>query len=197
MADYASDAIRLLDHVGWPTARVFGISFGGMVAQELAVTVSQRVERLALLCTSSGGQGGASYPLHTMIDLSPDERSKVSIQLLDTRFDEQWLATHPGDQAIVRMRAEAAAAARTDDQRRGELMQLHARAELDVWDRLPAITCPTLVAAGAFDGIAPLSNSQAIASRIDGSDLRVYQGGHMFIYQDRAAIPDIVSFLTG
>ena len=41
-------------------ARVLGVSFGGMVAQELAVRAPQRVERLALLCTSPGGKGGCS-----------------------------------------------------------------------------------------------------------------------------------------
>jgi pimeloyl-ACP methyl ester carboxylesterase len=64
-----------------------------------------------------------------------------------------------------------------------------------VWDRLPAITCPTLVAAGRYDGIAPLSNSEGIASRIPGAELRVYEGGHIFFQQDRAALPDIVEFL--
>jgi pimeloyl-ACP methyl ester carboxylesterase len=47
MADYAADAIALLDHVGWDHARVVGVSFGGMVAQELAVTAPDRIERLA------------------------------------------------------------------------------------------------------------------------------------------------------
>jgi len=43
MADYAADAIALLDAVGWDRCRVVGISFGGMVAQELAVTVPDRI----------------------------------------------------------------------------------------------------------------------------------------------------------
>ena len=46
MADYAADALALLDAVGWSTCRVVGVSFGGMVAQELAVTAPHRVERL-------------------------------------------------------------------------------------------------------------------------------------------------------
>ena len=47
MADYAADALALLDHVGWATTRLVGISFGGMVAQEIAVTAPERIERLA------------------------------------------------------------------------------------------------------------------------------------------------------
>ena len=196
MADYAADAIALLDHVGWNEARVFGISFGGMVAQELAVTVPHRIQRLALLCTSAGGAGGSSYPLHQLDRLSPAERARIRIHNLDTRFDAQWLADHPSDEAIVRMMADRAAAPRTVLQARGEAMQLEARSHHDVWDRLSAITCPTLVACGLFDGLAPRSNSEAIASRISGAELRCYEGGHLFAYQDRRAMPEIVSFLS-
>src|SRR5215472_14787433 len=58
MADVAADAAGLLAATGWESCRVAGVSFGGMVAQEFAVTHPQRVERLALACTSAGGGGG-------------------------------------------------------------------------------------------------------------------------------------------
>ena len=93
MADYAADALALLDTVGWDTCRVVGVSFGGMVAQELAVTAPERVERLALCCTSPGGVGGASYPLQELAALPVDERAAVGTRLLDTRFDAEWFAT--------------------------------------------------------------------------------------------------------
>src|SRR5262245_29980816 len=48
MADYAADALALLDEVGWRRCRIVGVSFGGMVAQELAVATPSRLERLAL-----------------------------------------------------------------------------------------------------------------------------------------------------
>src|SRR5256714_12507850 len=94
MADDAADATALLDHLGWDRCRVFGVSFGGMVAQELAVTAPARVERLALCCTSPGGAGGASYPLHELERLPDAERAARAVGLLDTRFDAQWLAAH-------------------------------------------------------------------------------------------------------
>ena len=71
MAEYGEDAARLLDAVGWETARVVGVSFGGMVAQEVALRHPERVERLVLACTSSGGAGGASAPLLEYADLPP------------------------------------------------------------------------------------------------------------------------------
>ena len=60
VADLAADAAGLLALAGWDTCRVVGVSFGGMVAQEFAVAHPERVERLALSCTSAGGGGGSS-----------------------------------------------------------------------------------------------------------------------------------------
>jgi pimeloyl-ACP methyl ester carboxylesterase len=197
MADYAADALGLLDHLGWAEAAVVGISFGGMVALELAVTAPERVARLALACTSAGGAGGASYPLHELADRPAEERAETFTRILDTRFTPEWLAAHPGDRALAEIAsARSDSAAATDEQRRGEREQLEARRHHDVWDRLPRIACPTLVAAGRYDGIAPLANSEAIASRIPGAELRVYEGGHAFFVQDRAALPDLVAFVA-
>src|SRR5439155_12924396 len=83
MADYAADAAALLDVVGWDTCRVVGTSFGGMAAQEFAVTWPERVERLALVCTSPGGKF-AAFGLHTLESKSPDELMTIGATLLDT-----------------------------------------------------------------------------------------------------------------
>ena len=195
MADYAADGAALLDHVGWDRCAVVGVSFGGMVAQEFAVTWPERVTRLALLCTSPGGPERSSYPLHELADRPPHEQAAIGITLLDTRFTGDWLDTHPSDRALLAARAPQRQTRRSAEQRRGELAQLEARSGHDVWDRLPAIDCPTLVAGGRYDGIAPPANSEAIASRIDGADLRFYEGGHLFFLQDPAALPDTLRFL--
>jgi 3-oxoadipate enol-lactonase len=197
MADYAADALALLDHVGWDAANVAGVSFGGMVAQELAVTAPERVDRLALLCTSPGGAGGASYPLHELASLPEAERAHMGTTLLDTRFTDEWLDGHPGDRALAKMMATRRGSAKTAEQLRGEQEQLGARARHDVTERLAAVTCPTLVACGRYDGIAPPANGEAIASRIPNAVLRVYEGGHAFFAQDRAALPDVLAFLGG
>jgi pimeloyl-ACP methyl ester carboxylesterase len=193
MADYAADAIALLDHVGWERCRVVGISFGGMVAQEIAVTVPDRIEKLALACTSPGGEY-ASYPLHELESLSAAERAARGMQILDSRFDEPWLSSHPGDRMLAEQMASRATVDKTEQQRRGEREQLLARSHHDVLDRLSRVTCPTLVAAGRYDGIAPVANSEEIAARIRGADLRVYEGGHAFFAQDPAAFGDLLEF---
>jgi 3-oxoadipate enol-lactonase len=196
MATCAADALGLLDAVGWDTARVVGVSFGGMVAQELAISAPDRIERMALLCTSPGGAGGSSYPLHELEALDPDRRATVRRTLIDDRFNEAWLDHHPADRALVALMDR-----REDDDDplavAGRRAQLEARRGHDVWGRLGAITCPTLVACGRFDPIAPPTNSVAIASRIRGAELRAYAGGHAFFVQDRTALPELRAFLAG
>jgi pimeloyl-ACP methyl ester carboxylesterase len=197
MADYASDAAALLDALGWERTRVAGVSFGGMVAQELAATFPDRVERLALICTSPGG-ASASYPLHELAQQTDAERAARRPLLLDTRFTPEWLAEHESDRRLAEMTADRAPAPAPagSERARGETEQLLARAGHDVLDRLGAIDCPTLVASGHFDGIAPVANGEAIAQRVRGAELRVYEGGHAFFAQDRHALPEILDFLA-
>ena len=194
MAQYAADAAALLDHVGWKSCAVVGISFGGMVAQEFAVTFPMRVESLALLCTSTGGAGGSSYPLHELGALSADERAEKMATLSDTRFTPEWLASHPADAQMMSIRADQMT--KSADVIRGERFQPAARIDHDVADRLHVIPCPTFVAAGKFDGIAPPVNSQAIVERIPDATMSLYDGGHMFLAQDPTAIREVRTFLA-
>jgi pimeloyl-ACP methyl ester carboxylesterase len=194
MADVAADAVGLLEVVGWESCRIVGVSFGGMVAQELAVTHPQRVERLALVCTSAGGAGGSSYPLQKLFALPVEERAAAALRLIDSRWDDRWLETHPADRALADRLS-----AGMDRQDRGvqaaHRAQLEARETHDVSQRLGAITSPALIACGRYDGIAPVANARAIASRIPGAELRLYEGGHAFLSQDPAAMSALVTFL--
>jgi pimeloyl-ACP methyl ester carboxylesterase len=196
MADYAADAAALLDAVGWESCRAVGTSFGGMVAQEFADTRPERVEPLGLVCTSPGGEY-ASYPLHTLADLPPDEAKAMGAQLLDGRFTPEYLAEHPDAQALVDMVVSMQGVGESSEEvKRGEQLQLDARSRLNVLDRLGKITCPTLVAGGKYDHIAPPENSEKIAELIPNAELRFYEGGHVFFLQDRQAIPDVMEFLA-
>ena len=150
MADLAADALALLDHVGWSTCRVLGISFGGMLAQEVAVTAPDRVERLALLCTSPGGVGGSSYP-------STSSRICRWRNGWPNRCSSSTRASRPSGSPSTRWTTPSCAPVRpppprrcSDEQVTGERLQLAARAHHDVSGRLDRITCPTLVACGSL-----------------------------------------------
>ena len=54
MKDLASDALKLMDHLGVKTFGLMGISMGGFIAQELVKMAPERVSALTLMCTTSG-----------------------------------------------------------------------------------------------------------------------------------------------
>ena len=197
MADYAEDAAGLLDVLSWDDALVMGISFGGMVAQELALRHPARVRRLVLACTSSGGAGGSSYPLHELAALPAQTRLRRQLELTDTRFDAAWRAANPEAWASLLRLMEARGAAGRDEPGRAEgaARQLEARRHHDTWDRLGRITSPTLVCAGRYDAIAPPANAEHLASAIGGARLELFEGGHLFLLQDPTAWPAIRAFL--
>jgi len=191
MADYAADALALMDHIGWKSARVYGVSFGGMVAQELAVTAPERVEKLCLACTSAGGDGGASYPLHELVGLPREEAADKHLKLLDTRGE----AAGPMLVQIAKGIAAREAGPADPERERGFHRQLQARRGHDTFERLTRLDMPVLIAAGRYDGIAPPENQEALNRAIANSRLEWFDGGHVFMLQDPRAGEVIREFL--
>lgn len=197
MADYADDAARLMDHVGWSSAKVIGVSFGGMVAQEFVLRHPEKVERLVLACTSPGGTGGASYPFHSIEHMSREERARHMIPISDTRRDTAWQKANP------EMYEQFVALAANDPyeneagREMGYHRQLEARSHHDTFDRLKRIACPVMIAAGRFDGIALPATQDKMAAQIRGAKLQFFEGGHLFMIQDRSALPAMIAFLDG
>lgn len=195
MADYADDAAALMDSQGWENAHVVGVSFGGMVAQELALRHPGKIRRLVLACTSPGGEGGASFPFHEIEHLKGEARAKHLTPISDTRRDAAWATANPEAYAKAIALAAADPFAEEPGREQGAHRQLEARAGHDTWDRLDQIKAPTLVAGGRYDGIALPETLERLASRIPGAELKFFEGGHLFMIQDRAAVPAMVEFL--
>lgn len=188
MADYVDDTVAVMDAVGWARSHVVGVSFGGMIGQELAIRHPERVDRLVLACTSSGGAGGSSFPVHELADLPEEERARAFLAVADTRLDRASQDARP--EAAAPFLEVFTAVGRGLNAR-----QLGARRQHDTYDRLDRIGAPTLVAAGRYDGIAPVANGEALASRIPGARLEVFEGGHHFLVQDPTAYDTVIAFL--
>lgn len=198
MADYANDANALMDALGWQASGVFGVSFGGMVGQEYALRFPERVQRLVLACTSTGGEGGHSYPLHELQDLSAQEWVRAVIGLADTRRDAKWREESAEDyEALVEQMVSAVSIGADEPGRAmGARRQVEARRQLDTYARLPQLSMPVLVCGGRYDGIAPVANLEAIVRQVPGAKLELFEGGHMFYLQDPEAFARIGAFLA-
>jgi 3-oxoadipate enol-lactonase len=195
MADYGDDAAWLMDTQGWDSADVLGISFGGMVAQELVLRHPQKVRRLILCCTASGGAGGASFPYHALPNMSAEDKAGLKVKISDLRHDEAWIRANPSQYRQLLALAQADPFAQEAGHAEGAARQLAARADHDTWMRLSLITCPTLVMGGRYDGIALPEVVTALAERIPGARLRFFEGGHLFMLQDPSAYPAMRDFL--
>ena len=195
MADYADDAFALLDAVGWKRVGVVGVSFGGMVALELGLRHPESVTKLVLCCTSPGGEGGSSYPLHTLQTLSAYDRARIMVSISDVRHDASWAASNPGKLAELIREFAVDAFAEEPDHQSGIERLLEARRQHDTWDRLGQVRRPILVCGGRYDGIALPSSQEQMVGKIPGATLRMFEGGHQFLWQDSSAFTEIVRFL--
>jgi 3-oxoadipate enol-lactonase len=52
------------------------------------------------------------------------------------------------------------------------------------------------VCGGIYDGIAPPANAEQLASAIPGAKIQMFDGGHLFLLQDRESWPAITEFLS-
>lgn len=197
MADYADDAAALLAALGWTRCRVMGVSFGGMVAQEFAIRHPEKIERMVLACTSSGGAGGASYPLHELAELPVEERGLLSLELADTRMNSDWRRDNPeaSKRTLASMAPSQRASADEEGREIGAARQMEARRGHDTWKRLPEIKVPVLCCGGHYDGIAPPENMEHLAHELPNSQLEFFDGGHLFLLQDPRAWDRIIDFL--
>src|SRR5437016_1671166 len=175
MRDLAADAASVIAAPGGPAAHVFGISMGGMVAQELAIRHPERVRALALGCTFASWRKGTSPSLGTKLDLlllnlgfvTPARISRVLVSA-------EWHAAHPHGALLWMRRAERTAL-------RYATAQVLAIARHETLPRLQQIRAPTLVLTGSADKLVPAANSEVLARSIPGARLVVFpNAGHVF-----------------
>ena len=166
MATFVDDTVALLDSLGVERAHVYGQSFGGMVAQELALTMPERVCTLILACTDMG------------------ERSTVRAEGPNAPKHEPWRALY--STAFPDAHPEHVA----DDLRVGAAQPKHpvggrrqweAMQRFDSYERLPQLRVPTLVVHGTEDRLIPVENGRRLAARIPGAELVLLEGaGHLY-----------------
>jgi pimeloyl-ACP methyl ester carboxylesterase len=184
MRKMAADAERVLDALSWPDAHVVGVSMGGMIAQELALTAPGRVRSLTLIATHAGGiraalprvEGLARF-VEANVARGPEKRVEALKKLLYTpdfleRVDVVKLDRRIADMAGVRAPRATLAG--------------HLRAVLRhrTRTRLPALRMPTMVVRPGRDLLIHPKNGDVIARAIPGARLvRFDDAGHGVTFQ--------------
>ncbi len=193
MADYADDAASLLDSLEINRINVIGISFGGLVAQHLVTRFPNKVNKLVLACTSPGGNNFSSFDLRKIVSSSKNQ-IETWLRLLDSRYkiSEENLPILNMVKDALQTNTRLFPHLISD----GLTRQLEARSGHDCVNSLRGIPHQTLIVGGRYDDIAPLKNLLEIHRLIKNSQLLIFEGGHLFLMQDKQAWPAIISFLV-
>jgi pimeloyl-ACP methyl ester carboxylesterase len=188
----ASDAAAVLDAAGVDSAHVFGISMGGMIAQEFALQYPKRVRSLILGCTAAGGphtvrsEPEATQMLMSRGNMTPEEAAEAAVpfiyhpdtprKLIEEDFEMRrpWFVSQESYNA-----------------------QLQGVVTFESYSRLSQISSPTLVIHGESDRLVPAGNGKVIAERIPGAKLILLaHASHIFTTdQPEAAHRAILEFL--
>jgi len=181
----------ILDQLGISSAHVLGVSFGGAVAQEMALSHPERVHRLVLASTSFGGlalPGRPSALLHMMNPRSyrPDRLARSAGAMFGGR-----MRTEPDLAASLKMTRPSSV--------RAAMFRLSALTGWTSLPYLPSIRHQTLILCGDDDPVTPHVNHRVMARLIPSALLHTVQGGGHLVLVDSAheVGPVISAFLRG
>ena len=179
----------VLDDLGIGSAHVLGASFGGAVAQQMAISHPDRVRNLVLVSTSFGafakpGKLSAFWHFAHPLSYHPPRLERVAGKMFGGR-----LRTQPELVRAMHIRRPTKV-----------LPAMYRLAPLFGWTSLPwlwTIRHPTLVIAGDDDPITPLVNHRIIATLVPRARLHIVRGGGHLVLLDSApeVAPVIANFL--
>ena len=175
----ADDAVSILDELGLESAHVYGISLGGMIAQQFALRHPDRIRSLVLGATQPGGRRAVHADAEVMAFFR--QRSRMG------KEEAAWASVEFN--YGPRCRAEHADRIADDIERRLEQpfnaqayrAQLFAAAMHNCYGRLDRILVPTFVVHGALDRVIPVANAHLMAERLPNCRLSVLEtSGHLY-----------------
>jgi pimeloyl-ACP methyl ester carboxylesterase len=176
----AGDCLAVLDEVGVRQAHVVGISMGGLMAQEIALTAPDRVRSLCLMSTHPGIAHAVMNPEALALvtagraNMTPQEAAEASIPFNYApstpreRIEEDWAVRFP-----LACSPE------------GYMAQVQGTLPWSRYDDLPRIAVRTLVVHGELDALVPLDNARTIADRIPGAELVVLPDANHVVMTDQ------------
>ncbi len=179
----ASDTVGLLKALGIEKAHVAGLSMGGFIAQEIALSYPEWVNRLILIATSMGGAKSweMGKPFWEKVMVEMQGKTPQQIYRLDLT-----MMTAPGFAASHPDTLEKAVSLRLKNQQplHGFLRQSAACAGFDAYARTGNITRPTLIILGQDDPIFPIPLAEDFRQTLPDAKMLVYENcGHAVLLE--------------
>jgi 3-oxoadipate enol-lactonase len=171
----ASDVAAVLDAAGVHDAHIFGVSMGGMIAQEFALNYPNRVRSLILGSTTPGGPDAvlgdpAALQILRREGMTPEEAKEAILPYI---YDSATPRKFIDEDMAIRMKWYPST--------QGYLGQLQGVIGWESYTRIGQITAPTLVIHGESDRLVPPANALLIAERIPGARLvLIPRASHIF-----------------
>ncbi len=191
VAQMAADTAAVLDAAGIDTAHVFGVSLGGYIALEFALTYPERVRKLVLASTAPGGTRSHPMPaagLEAFGRFPTMEREAGLRLMVESSLGAHGVRERPElVEEIYRYRLERAPTLA------GWQNQAYAGATFDAYDRVPEIAAPTLVLQGGADSVVDPRNAELLAELIPNVRLEtIPDRGHLVVWEEGAALAPLV-----
>ncbi len=192
LASLAAWVSALAGQLGHRELDVLGLSWGGGLAQQLAVQCRRKVRRVVLVATATGSLMVPAHPSLLVKMMTPRRhRDPAYARSIASEIYGGSMRTHP-ERGAQLLHAKTRAGPR-----RGYYYQLAAGAG---WSSLPFLRLlrqPTLLLAGDDDPIIPLVNAKVMARMIPHAQLHVYHGGHLGILTESDELAPVVeTFLS-
>ncbi len=188
LGDMAADIAAVLDHAKTPRAHIFGISMGGMIAQEFALAYPERTRGLVLGCTNCGASHSVPADPAAIANLIPApgiDPIEQARRAFSVACGKAFLNSAAGQEILSEAIAEMGNYPITP--MHTFMRQGQAIGGFDSFARLGQIKSPTLIIHGDDDSIVPYPNAEVLQGAIAGSKKHTLKAaGHMFFWE----VPD-------
>src|SRR5690606_22781777 len=186
MKDRVADIVELIEAAGKGRAALVGVSFGGMISQQLALARPELVS--ALVIAASPGRI-APEARAAVLKRGQDAEANGLESVLETTLRRWFTEDFMGSPEVERVRQRLLANSLSGWAAAWEAISGH-----DALDRLHAVTAPTLVVAGERDVGTPVEMKKALAAAIPGSRLEIIDGApHMLQIENAETFTRLVS----